>query len=84
LKSHSKCSEDTSNSYVQNDMLLQIVYFSTEYSTAWIVFNAVLVAVAVLSSFILYANRVSLNGKLRAKKTVGFWIGLLLVIFFGA
>jgi hypothetical protein len=37
----------------------------------------------VLSSFILYANRVSLNGKLRAKKTGSFWIGLILAAFFG-
>jgi hypothetical protein len=64
-------------------MLLQIVYFSTEYSTAWTVFTVVFVAVTILSSFILYANHVSLARKLRAEKTGSFWMGLFLVIFIG-
>jgi hypothetical protein len=68
---------------LQNDMLLQIVYFSTDYWTAWVVFTAMFAAVMVLTSFIFYANRVSLARKLRAKKNGRFWIGLILVIFFG-
>ncbi len=64
------------------DMLLDVLYFSTNYSTAWVGFIVVLLATSVPMSVGLFVNRRAVAGRLRQKKTGSFWVGLACFLFF--
>lgn len=57
------------------NMLLDIAYFGVGYSTQWVVFTVLFVAVVVLSLLALYINRAAFARRLRAKKKPSFWLG---------
>jgi hypothetical protein len=64
------------------DMLLDVLYFSTNYSTSWVVFIVVLLATSVPLSIGLFVNRRAVAERLRRKKTGSFWVGLACFLFF--
>jgi hypothetical protein len=64
------------------DMLLDVLYFSTNYSTSWVVFIVVLLATSVPLSVGLFVNRRAVAERLRRKKTGSFWVGLACFLFF--
>jgi hypothetical protein len=61
---------------------LAIVYFSTFYSTSWIVVTAILTVALAVSSVIVFKKRRKMVGALRGKKTFSFWLGLVCFLFF--
>jgi hypothetical protein len=64
------------------DMLLDVIYFSVNYSTPWVVFTVVLLATSVPLSVGLFVNRRAVAGRLRRQKTGSFWLGLVCFVFF--
>jgi hypothetical protein len=61
---------------------LAIVYFSTVYSTSWVVFTIVLVATVSIVLLLLLKKRRQIVAALKGKKTAGFWTGLVCFVFF--
>ena len=63
------------------------IYFSTYYSTAWVTFATVFIAVLATGLLALFFIRRRLTAALKRKKTEPFWIGLgvllLGALFFG-
>ena len=65
------------NAYTtHNDMVLAIVYFSTVYSPQWVTFGVILISAISVVSLALFTNRRQLASRLKAKKTLRFWVGL--------
>ncbi len=66
----------TIGDYKHDDMLVDEVYFSTIYSTPWVMFTLVISAFIGLTMLILFVNRRQAARWLKSKKTFVFWIGL--------
>jgi hypothetical protein len=63
---------------------LAIVYFSTFFSTSWVVVTIVLAAVICTGLLIYFKKRRQLATALKGKKTASFWVGLFVFSFFAA
>ena len=74
----------THDDYTYNDQLLEVVYFSITYSTVWITFIIVACAFIAVTFLVLLVNRRSLVKRLKSKKTVAFWVGLVCFLGSGA
>jgi hypothetical protein len=72
----------TEGYWKDKDMLLDIVYFSINYSTPWVVFTVVLLTTSVPLLVGLFVNRRAVVQRLRRKKTASFWVGLACFLFF--
>ncbi len=64
------------------DSILAVVYFSTGYSTTWVVFTLILVVVASAISLTVFALRRRLVTTLKRRKTASFWVGLACFLLF--
>ena len=62
------------------DMLVDIVYFSTFFSTAWVVFSLIL-AFVVMLALILFTKRRQVATALREEKNAFFLFGTVLLLF---
>ncbi len=66
----------------QYNSVEEVIYFSVQYSTAWVTFTVAL-AIAVSSvTILLLLTRRQIVSALRGKKTGKFWAGLALFLFF--
>jgi magnesium-transporting ATPase (P-type) len=72
--------KSSSGYFANQNVELEIVYFSINYSSAWVTFAlSISVLVAVLSLG-LFVNRRRFMAGLRGKKNGFFWIGLVVTI----
>ncbi len=62
------------------DQVTYIVYFSSEYSTAWVAFTIISVAILTVIPSLLFFKRRQITTRLKGKKTGVFWLGTLLFI----
>jgi hypothetical protein len=62
--------------------LLTKVYFSVNYSTAWVNFALILAAVLVPAFLLLFLGRKRIANRLKRQKTGGFWLGVVCFVFF--
>lgn len=67
--------------YEHQDMLVAIVYFSTEYSTTWITFTIITLAAVTIIPLLLFLKRRQIAAKLKDKKNGAFWLGTALLVF---
>jgi hypothetical protein len=70
------------NEVHENNSTLAIVYFSTSYSTAWIVFSISMAVAIFFGSLILLFKRRQFVSALKGRKTFSFWLGLVCFLFF--
>ena len=73
---------DTSHSYLNGREPLDVVYFSTVYSTTWLVFSLTLAASTVAFLLLVFIRGKSIVARLKREKTASFWLGLICFIFF--
>ncbi len=76
----SRTSDITNTTYVQNDALVSIVYFSVIYSTQWVIFSIILTLVIVATGSVLYWKRRQIARTLKGEKNVAFKLGMSLLI----
>jgi hypothetical protein len=72
----------SSEKYGSNHALLDIVYFSAVYSTAWLLYGLVMTVFVLALALLVYFGRMRLINRLKAKKKLSFWLGLLSFLFF--
>lgn len=70
------------NSIQEYNSTLEIIYFSTFYSTSWIIFTIILLVAIAIGLLIFFKKRRQLVAALKGKKTVSFWVGLACFVFF--
>ncbi len=73
-------SQPNNITHVQNDVLVDFVYFSTYFSTAWVVFSIIL-ALVVIIALILFTKRRQIATALRREKNAFFYDGIILLLF---
>jgi hypothetical protein len=61
---------------------IAIIYFSTVYSTQWVVFTLILLTFSVITGLPLIVKRKPIAARLRGKKTDKFWLGVVSLSFF--
>jgi hypothetical protein len=64
--------------YTYKDEVANVVYFSTQYSTAWITFDVMVICIGTIVPLSLFFNRRQIVVRLRGRKTGAFWFGALL------
>jgi hypothetical protein len=69
------------NTFEHNDTVVAMVYFDALFSTSWVVFTIILIAVIAIGLLIFFNKRRQLITRLKGKKTVSFWFGLLCFLF---
>jgi hypothetical protein len=62
------------------DQVAYVVYFSSEYSTAWVAFTIISVAILTVIPSLLFFRRRQIVARLKIKKTGVFWLGALLFV----
>ncbi|MGD6933197.1 MAG: hypothetical protein ACQCN5_03225 [Candidatus Bathyarchaeia archaeon] len=71
-------SSPPSHTYQSNDELVSVIYFSTYFSTAWVIFAAVIIFISVVISFVLYKKRVQIKAAFKGEKNGIFFVGLIM------
>ncbi len=61
---------------------LTVVYFSVNYSTAWVVVTAISVSAVLAISMLLFWKRKQVAASLSGKKEAKFWVGLTCFLLF--
>jgi hypothetical protein len=85
--SHKLTIYGTYNAISENQTFTSIVavlYFSTVFSTTWIVFTVTLAAVVLVIGLLFFARRKQIVARLKGKKTRMFWLGLTSFLLFAA
>jgi hypothetical protein len=76
---YGKATSQGNTYFGQENMVVAIVYFSTEYSIAWIMVAAVTLVTAAIIPSSLYLRRRQIASRLKGKKTGVFWLGSILL-----
>jgi hypothetical protein len=66
--------------YEYKDQVAYIVYFSTEYSMAWITFTISVVASLAVIPSLLFFRRRQIVARLKGEKSGVFWLGTMLLV----
>ena len=72
----------TDDTYWNGHELLNIVYFSTIYSTAWLTFTLILTVSLATLSLLIFFRRKQIATRLKQEKKFSFWLGLPCFLFF--
>jgi hypothetical protein len=72
----------TDDAYWNGHELLNIVYFSTIYSTAWLTFALILAVSLATLSLLIFFGRKRIAARLKREKKFSFWLGVLCFLFF--
>jgi hypothetical protein len=67
--------------YETKDAIGAIVYFSTQYSTAWVTITIITLSAATLIPSLLFFKRRQIATRLRCKKRDTFWVGTAFLAF---
>ncbi len=71
----------TNKTHEQHNWLLYVVYFSTVYSTAWVVFSVAMALVVIVAIVIPLIKRRQIATAFRGQKTAVFLLGAVLLLF---
>ncbi len=73
-------SSPPSHTFQSNDELVSVIYFSTFFSTAWVIFAAVIVFIFTAIPFVIYKKRVQIKSAFKGEKNAIFSVGLVLFV----